>query len=111
MSKTWRNHLTQAIVFTLIACNLMLFALIMGQKKYPIAETVTSVPEMSRPQFSSEYTMEFISAKEYPSNQNSRGKWRVEHYREYEYRFDAEGKLLDRRPTSKEENIRYWVEN
>lgn len=92
----------QAILFTIISCNLMLIALLVAQHQYnlqEIAEPAVSHTPSTRPH--SRYSLEFISS-------SKKGPWLVEHYREYEYRFDEQGHVIDRRPTGKEENLRYY---
>lgn len=101
MKKGWAS-LKQATLFTVIACNLMLIALLIAQHQYnlqKLAEPAVSHPPSAQP--SSRYSLEFVSS-------TKKGPWRVEHYREYEYRFDEQGRLIDRRPTGKEENLRYY---
>ena len=92
----------QIALCTVIACNLMLIALLYAKHQYNLPEL--SEPVVSQPASSQEanrYSLEFVS-----SSRN--GSWRIEHYREVEYRFDNQGRVLQRRPTGKVEHLRYY---
>ena len=111
----WKKTLFQSSLITLIAINLMLSGLLISQKWIRIDSDMIAVTSLAKTSKSKrvDYHMEWIdtihrseSAKSSPTGKD--GSWRVEHYREMEYTFDHNGRLISVKPTSKEEYLRYW---
>ncbi|MBA4494494.1 hypothetical protein ACFO25_18790 [Paenactinomyces guangxiensis] len=115
--KNWKNILMQTSLGTAVAINLMLGALILGRNVVPAEEAVPSIGGTAQPDLRVEYVMELAGSETVSDTsagdtpQGKKGSWVVEHYKEYEYRFDKNGRLIDKRPTSKETHIRYWNGN
>lgn len=106
----WRPMLSQASLYTAVAINLMLVALIVGQNVVHIEQAVPSMAGTAQPNLRVEYVMEWAGRQTVPAETDgsAQGSWVVEHYKEYEYHYDKDGRLLEKRPTAKEEYIRYW---
>lgn len=101
-----KTRLLQPIISTLLAINFMLVALIIGAKLVTIETSIPSIGRTVKPQLRIEYGMELIGKDHITAN--NEGNWLVEHYKEYEYHYDEQGNLVDKRPTAKEEHLRYW---
>jgi hypothetical protein len=94
----WKN----AVLYTTIAVNLMLFALIAVRHYWtPRVE----VPSMARPEAAS-HRSEYLEQYE---GSSVHGGWKVDHYRRIEVITDEEGHVLKERPTSEMNHIRYWI--
>ncbi|SHE36088.1 hypothetical protein SAMN05444392_101157 [Seinonella peptonophila] len=106
-----KKRLKLTLLVTTIAINLMIGTLILGRYYWslPLASPASSYLNTNQPQITSRYVMQFVSTDEFRDKNRKGGKWRVEHYREYEYRYHPNGEVIDRIPTSKEEHIRYWM--
>jgi hypothetical protein len=97
----------RSIFFTLVGINAMLIALLIGKASIPINPSIPSMGKASnKPQQTVEYGMEKVGSERVKAEDG--GYWIVEHYREYEYRIDAEKKYIEKHPTAKTENLRYW---
>lgn len=101
----------QTLIVTLAGINLMMIALIIGFHTISFETSVPSAGKPTHPQLRTEYHMEKIGVRRLPLQPNNSGYWLVEHYQEYEYHYDDQGKLIEKRPTSKKEYIRYWITN
>lgn len=107
--KQWKHSLMQISLGTAVSINLMLLSLILASNWVPIREAVPSIAKTAKPDLRTEYGMERIGSETVSeSSADEKGSWTVEHYREYEYRYDKNGRLLEKLPTGKEEHLRYW---
>lgn len=98
----WENRWKNAVLYTTIAVNLMLFALIAVRHYWtPRVE----VPSMARPEAAS-HRSEYLEQYE---GSSVHGGWKVDHYRRIEVITDEEGHVLKERPTSEMTHIRYWI--
>jgi hypothetical protein len=108
----WKSTLMQISLGTAVAINLMLLSLILGYHLVPIQEAVPSIAKTAVPNLRTEYGMEWIGSETVPGTSiDGKGSWTVEHYREYEYRYDKNGRLIEKLPTGKMEHLRYWNGN
>jgi hypothetical protein len=104
------------VIGTLVAVNLMLFALILGKNVVPIQEAIPSVAQPAKPELNTDFQMEKVGEQAVPGTPDisiqmgNRGYWTVEHYKEYEYHYDGDGHLLYKEPTSNDTYLRYWHE-
>lgn len=107
-----KKNILQSLIFILFGINLMLGALIVGAKLIPIEQSIPSATTgLTKPQLRIEYGMEPIGEERIAASQEEgNGYWKVEHYQEYEYHYDHDGKLIEKRPTNYREHIRYWQE-
>lgn len=104
-----KTTIIQSLILTLIGMNVMIVALIIGKKMIPISISVPSIgKQVSKPQQNIEYRMDKVGADRWEENKDGQGFWRIEHYREHEYHYDENGNVIEKRPTSKEEHLRYW---
>ena len=61
-----------------------------------------------------DYVMEKVGSKKVEAQPalsaptNTNGYWIVEHYRQYEYHYDANGRFLYKNPTQHNTYLRYW---
>jgi hypothetical protein len=102
----------RTVLGTVVALNLMFIALIVGQHLVPIEEAVPSIAGTAQPDLHIEYVEELVGTDIIPANSTDfTGSWKVEHYQEYEYHYDKQGRLLEKRPTAKETHLRYWHES
>ncbi|WP_124727379.1 hypothetical protein [Staphylospora marina] len=108
-----RNRVTLMLGGTLAAANLMLLSLIAGSRLVVLPKEVASQAKPADMIPRSEIQTERVSVKEIPArkedNVSSDGHWVVEHWKEYEYRYDAEGRLTEKIPTGQESVLRYWI--
>jgi hypothetical protein len=89
-------------VLAVVVCvNMMLAGMIWVRNRIPLPEAVPAQTKPIKPQLREEYRME-------PEGVTQKGKWRVEHYREYRVVTDLNGKLLKKEPTDQTTNLRYW---
>ncbi|SEN29019.1 hypothetical protein [Lihuaxuella thermophila] len=110
--KQRKDTLKQISLGTAVAINLMLLSLILGYHLVPVQEAVPSIAKTAKPDLRTEYGMEWTGSEKIPENStDEKGSWTVDHYREYEYRYDKNGRLLEKLPTGKEEHLRYWNGN
>ncbi|MFC7442082.1 hypothetical protein [Laceyella putida] len=104
---TWK----QITIGTLAGINLMFLALIAGKESIAIEEAVPSLAKTPKgPSERIEYGMELVetttaSAQDLPS---TAGRWIVEHYLQYEYHYDQNGRLLFKSPTKEHSYLRYF---
>src|SRR5689334_16625469 len=96
------------VIFSIIGISLMIAAMLIGQQWVTIYTAVPSTSTKTEPQLHIEYSMEKVGTKPIFVEGEEEGFWILEHYREYEYRYDDKGELVDKRPTDKEEYLRYW---
>lgn len=101
----------QTMIVTLACINLMMIALIIGFHTISFESSVPSAGKPAHPQLQTEYSMEKIGSHRLPRQPGVSGYWLVEHYQEYEYHYNEQGKLIDKRPTPKKEHMRYWITN
>jgi hypothetical protein len=99
-----KKSLMQAIVFTLLAVDLMLGGLLLAKHQLPPEKVVPSFAKSSEPNLEIGYTWELYKA-------SIEGPYLVEHYKEYECIYNKSGHLLSKRPTNEETYLRYWREN
>lgn len=107
---SWR----QITIGTLAGINLMMLALIAGKESIAIEESVPSLaktPEHTAERV--EYGMEWVKtttvpAYDPPAMSKGAGHWVVEQYREMEYHYDMNGRLLFKRPTNQSSYMRYF---
>lgn len=104
-----RQHLVFSISFALLGINLMLIALIIGAKSIPIEQSIPSHAQTPHLPTRTEYRMERMGEhRSKAETEEGNGYWTIEHYQEFEYRYDHRGRLLEKRPTNHMEHIRYW---
>lgn len=104
-----QSPLLRTLIYTLIAMNVMITAILIGKEFVPVMASVPSMgSEQSKIQKNIDYSMEKIGSDRLRTDADGSGYWIVEHYREYEYHYDKRGKLIEKRPTNKEEHLRYW---
>jgi hypothetical protein len=97
---------------TIVAINLMIISLIIGQHLVSIEEDIPSMVGTAQPDLHIEYMEELVGTDIIPVHSaDFKGSWTVEHYKEYEYHYDKEGHLVEKYPTSKETHLRYWHES
>lgn len=79
----------------------------------PIDKAVSSSTDPD-PSTRVDYVMEKVGSKKVkaqpalsaPTSKN--GYWTVEHYRQYEYHYDSNGRFLYKNPTQQDTYLRYW---
>lgn len=105
-----RISYSQIVFGTVLAINLMLFALIIGKKSVIIQDAVPSLAPASKQAITLDYEMEKIGSRKVPdTTESSKGYWIVEHYRQFECHYDKKsGHLLYKSPTNNDTYLRYW---
>jgi hypothetical protein len=96
-----KQILMQSFIFTALAVNVMLGALLWarGQVSLPATAPTTTVPVL--PGEKVEVQDRFEGAEQH-------GDWRIETYEKVEYRYDRYGRLLEASPTGEKTYLRYW---
>ncbi|GAA5345640.1 hypothetical protein [Planifilum fimeticola] len=102
MSWSGKNRWKSAALYTAVAVNFMLTALILVRHYWaPPVE----VPSMARPEIPS-YRSEYLEQYE---GSSVHGGWKVDHYRQIEVITDEDGHVVKERPTQEMTHIRYWI--
>src|SRR5690606_11366713 len=104
------QYLIFSVTFGLLGINLMLIALIVAGTTIPIDQSVPSQASTTSIPIRSEFRMEHAGENiKQADSEDGNGYWKIEHFQEYEYRYDQHGKLLEKRPTHNMNHIRYWI--
>lgn len=111
--KEQRIMLKQTALLTVVAINLMLGSLLVVRNFVKVEGVTHVVATSTEDRIRTDYVMEYVGSKQVnetptTSPTGHKGTWVVEHYKEYEYHYNKNGEILYKKPTSKEENIRYW---
>lgn len=101
MNSRWKKTLTQTVLVTAIAVNLMLGALLIVNKQMGIPETAQPATGIPKSAQKTDFRMELVDV----SHQD---EWRIEHYRKVEHLYDHQNKLVKKTPTSEMVYLRYW---
>lgn len=102
MHLTGSNRWKSAALYTAIAVNLMLSALILVRNYWTPPIDIPSMASPDRSVYRSEYLEQYEGSSVH-------GGWKVDHYRRIEVITDGEGHVVKQRPTSEMTHVRYWV--
>jgi hypothetical protein len=108
-----KNRWKQILIGTFASMNLMLLALLFSRDNVIVVSDVPSIAGTSAAKNQVELDWELVETRKVPEQSEnpetgSAGFWSVERYREYEYHYDARGRLVSKVPTGKETALRYW---
>ncbi|SFJ86594.1 hypothetical protein [Thermoflavimicrobium dichotomicum] len=97
----WKDILLRSSIVTAIAVNMMLGGMLLAREQVYIEKAVPSFAGPAEPHLQTEYAWELYKASiEEP--------YIVEHYKEYEYTYEKNGRLISKRPTNQHQYLRYW---
>ncbi len=109
--KWLQSSFIQTVAGTLWTMIILFASLWLGKQVVPFDKVVPSVAKPSSSSARIEYVLEKVgSKKEQPAllSPTKNGYWVVEHYRQFEYHYDNNGKFLYKNPTRHETYLRYW---
>lgn len=104
MGKYLRLHWLPVVLGTVIAINIMLITLIIAREVTVLPETQPALAQPGTPRLTTDYRMELEKT-------TREGEWVVEHYRRMKVHLDANGREVERTPTSEMTHVRYWRGN
>ncbi|MBN2909619.1 hypothetical protein JQC72_08775 [Polycladomyces sp. WAk] len=101
MKPGMKQILMQSVIFTALAVNVMLGALLWarGQVSLPATAPTAAVPVLPG---------ERVEVRDRFEGVERHGDWWIETYEKVEYRYDRYGRLLEALPTGEKTYLRYW---
>ena len=110
-----RSSLFQPLLAMIGIAAMMTGGLWLGKTLVPIDKAVSSSAEPETGNLTRvEYVMEKVGSRKVEAEPTlsaptgANGYWIVEHYRQYEYHYDANHRFLYKNPTQQETYLRYW---